>query len=563
MFMSSSAEGKVRCEHCQRAYAWQEKYAGKKVRCKCGEAIRFPATNPAQQELELELNLDSGYDLNLGASKASAKPAGNALDTPDGQLNVPPPANFGGPVCPSCKANVRPGAVICVSCGFNLKEGSKINTAVGVQMAGGGQVYDEYADRIFGRFKRSWTFAKISYGMIWDFKQLLLFPVFSCIAALLVMISFAIPILILIFADANNTMQAMAEQQQQMQAQQQAQVQPADTTPGAATDGQNVASDATPPALTVTNPATGEKIPARELTDEEKEDFAQLRKDLIAEGRTEAEADKIVEQSKVMMFQVENAFGRLEDGGASSFESEPMDTGMLILWGAVGFAFYFCNYFVIAFFNTGLVACAMKVMNGEVPTVKYGLEVAFKRLPQIIAWACVSAVVGMIIKRIENTSELVGAIIAFVLGAAWTTLTYFVVPVIAVEGIGPFKSIKTSVKTIKTAWGTSLCGNFSLSLMTLAMMIPLVVLFFATMILAGGVLQSPVMMACFFMLFLVAFGLLVIASSAAEVVLSAILYSFASGKILPAGYDTDALSAAFARPRRRWWSRLLIRDLDS
>ena len=32
---------------------------------------------------------------------------------------------------------------------------------------------------MFDKFRRSWEFAKISYGIIWDFKSLIIFPIFS------------------------------------------------------------------------------------------------------------------------------------------------------------------------------------------------------------------------------------------------------------------------------------------------------------------------------------------------------------------------------------------------
>src|ERR1700730_8681457 len=78
----------------------------------------------------------------------------------------------------------------------------------------------------------------------------------------------------------------------------------------------------------------------------------------------------------------------------------------------VVFAFYFCNYFVIVFFNAALVSCALLGFNGETPTVADGLKAAASRLPQIFAWALVSATVGMLLKMIENANEKVGSFIS-------------------------------------------------------------------------------------------------------------------------------------------------------
>ncbi len=55
------------------------------------------------------------------------------------------------------------------------------------------------------------------------------------------------------------------------------------------------------------------------------------------------------------------------------------------------FIFYFCNYFIITFFNSAVVACAMKRMQGGDPTVGDGFRVAFSRLHYIFGWALLSA----------------------------------------------------------------------------------------------------------------------------------------------------------------------------
>ena len=99
-----------------------------------------------------------------------------------------------------------------------------------------------------------------------------------------------------------------------------------------------------------------------------------------------------------------------------------------LVW-ALTFLFYFLNYFVIVFFNSALVACAIIRFRGGDPTVADGFRAAGKRLPVIFGWALVSATVGLILKMIESRNEKIGAIVSMVLGAGWTIPTYFVVPV--------------------------------------------------------------------------------------------------------------------------------------
>ncbi|MHC4903966.1 MAG: hypothetical protein ACYTGD_20225 [Planctomycetota bacterium] len=47
---------------------------------------------------------------------------------------------------------------------------------------------------MFATIGRSWQFAKISYGIVWDFKKLIVFPLLSTLAAILVIASFAAPL---------------------------------------------------------------------------------------------------------------------------------------------------------------------------------------------------------------------------------------------------------------------------------------------------------------------------------------------------------------------------------
>src|SRR5260370_20607117 len=114
----------------------------------------------------------------------------------------------------------------------------------------------------------------------------------------------------------------------------------------------------------------------------------------------------------------------------------------------VAFAFYFCNYFVIVFCNAALVSCAMLSFHGHKPTLADGFRAASSRLPQILAWALVSATVGVLLKVIENAHEKVGQFVSALLGTAWTVMTYFVVPVLVVEKVGPFEAIGRSMPVL-------------------------------------------------------------------------------------------------------------------
>jgi hypothetical protein len=216
-------------------------------------------------------------------------------------------------------------------------------------------------------------------------------------------------------------------------------------------------------------------------------------------------------------------------------------------WGyLIAFAFYFCNYFVVIFFNSALISCALMRFNGEEATLGDGLEAAGRRLPQILAWSLVSATVGVLLKAIENAHEKVGQFISAILGTAWSVMTYFVVPVLVVEKVGPFQAISRSLALLRKAWGEALLGNIGLGLFNFLLALPGILLLLGAGAAAGAGQPLPVV------LILAGLGLLaLLAAAVVGAALSTIylgaLYQFASADRVPLGFERDTLSAAFRR----------------
>jgi hypothetical protein len=131
-------------------------------------------------------------------------------------------------------------------------------------------------------------------------------------------------------------------------------------------------------------------------------------------------------------------------------------------WAAL-FAFYFCNYFIIYFFNAALIFCTLFHFRNIPIRVRDGLRAATRRLPQLLGWALVSATVGLLLKVIETGDNraggLVGRLISGVLGTTWTVLTYFVVPVLVVERVGPLRAVGRSAQILRETWGEALGGR--------------------------------------------------------------------------------------------------------
>lgn len=208
------------------------------------------------------------------------------------------------------------------------------------------------------------------------------------------------------------------------------------------------------------------------------------------------------------------------------------------------FAFYFCNYFVIVFCNSALIGCAILRFNGEEATVGDGFRIACSRLPQILAWALVSATVGLLLKLIENAHEKVGEVISAILGTAWTVITFFVIPVLVVEKVGPIDAIKRSVSLLKKAWGEALIGNLGISLLLFLLLLPGILL---------GVLgylalsASPVLGCVILGVAAIYFLLWAAVGPTLNGIFVAVLYQYAAFQQVPEGFDRNVLEHAFGK----------------
>jgi hypothetical protein len=211
---------------------------------------------------------------------------------------------------------------------------------------------------------------------------------------------------------------------------------------------------------------------------------------------------------------------------------------------AVAFAYYFCSYFVVVFCNAALVSCAIIRFNGGKPTVGDGLSAAASRLPQILAWALVSATVGMILKAIENAHEKAGALISALLGTAWTVLTYFVVPVLVVEKLGPLAAFRRSMAILRQTWGEALVGKIGIGFFLLLLALPGILLAVVGIaLLAAGPLA--VLGAALLILGLIYFVGLAAVSAALQGIFVSALYQYAANGQVPLGFEPDTMRAAF------------------
>lgn len=138
---------------------------------------------------------------------------------------------------------------------------------------------------------------------------------------------------------------------------------------------------------------------------------------------------------------------------------------------AVLFMFYLGTSFIAAFFNAGLVYSAREAFQGRNPSVKDGLAEAWSHKGPLFTWAVISAIVGLIVRAIEQQDNFVADIVAMLFSAAWSIITYFIVPVIVFEDVSVTGMFKRSGETFKNTWGETAGAHFGVGLVSMVFML--------------------------------------------------------------------------------------------
>lgn len=139
------------------------------------------------------------------------------------------------------------------------------------------------------------------------------------------------------------------------------------------------------------------------------------------------------------------------------------------------FVFYVVNYFIVVFFNMALMHCVRIYFDGGEVNVGDGIRFSLSRLGVIFSWSLLAATVGLILKVIQENVGSLGKIITGIIGVIWSIATFFVVPVLAYEKLGPVDAFKRSSQLVRQKWGESLAAGFSFGLIHFLAMIVLAV----------------------------------------------------------------------------------------
>jgi hypothetical protein len=211
---------------------------------------------------------------------------------------------------------------------------------------------------------------------------------------------------------------------------------------------------------------------------------------------------------------------------------------------AAGVASAYVSTFIALFFNVALAACAARSMRGEDTKVRDGLAAAAGRIGPILGWTIVSTTFGLLLRAFENRVPLLGKIVAGIAGAAWGIATFFVVPVIALEGAGPVKSLQHSAAIIKARWGEGATGAATIGLVTVgfSFAVATAAVFAVIMLLSGG--QALLAYAVLAVAVVLMFAAAVVSATLSQIFRVAV-YEYALSGQTAGGFTGPQLQAAF------------------
>lgn len=225
-----------------------------------------------------------------------------------------------------------------------------------------------------------------------------------------------------------------------------------------------------------------------------------------------------------------------DSAGTAGGADEPQPTNYVVLA-----LFYVTTAFIVVFFNSALIACAFKRMDGGDPDVFYGLEKAMQQIGRIFAWAVLSGSVGMLLNALEKNAKGAERFVASVLGFAWSVTTYLALPALIAQRLGPFEALRESARLLKETWGEQLAGQLGFGLLygvvigagAIALAIPGVM--------TSSTVSDAAVWLGVFIVYVILVGIVI---SALQTIYRAALYRYAGSGEAPEGFDLIDLAAS-------------------
>lgn len=239
------------------------------------------------------------------------------------------------------------------------------------------------------------------------------------------------------------------------------------------------------------------------------------------------------------------------------FLAEPFWTSESELRPVAGFALAVVVSLIVSFTHVLVQGAVMSAANqrysGMEPTFASAFKEASEKIGPLALFSLVEATVGMILRAIRDNLKGVGNFISFIGGLAWAVASYFAIPAILFEGLGPIVAVRRSSDIIKTTWGSALRVN----------VVAGVLFVFAWILAIGGIVgglylaigdpynyQLSTGFTLIGLSLVFSFGLALVQGSVMSYACVA-LYRYATGKPMPE-FDANLMATAFKLKKQKF-----------
>ena len=222
----------------------------------------------------------------------------------------------------------------------------------------------------------------------------------------------------------------------------------------------------------------------------------------------------------------------------SGLADEGGDPGAVLI--VVGVISAMAMSIISVFFNGALVAGAHERLSGGDPTVRSAVGRAFSRLPGLLPWAILTGTVGLILQAARERAGWLGRFVVNMVGMAWQTATFLVVPAIVIDDHGAVSGLKASAALLKRTWGENIAARVGFGLLGFVAIIPAVLVVVATGALGGAALVLGILVAVPYL------ALVVVVLTALNAVFQTALYLYATTGSVPTEFDDSNLQASFS-----------------
>lgn len=259
----------------------------------------------------------------------------------------------------------------------------------------------------------------------------------------------------------------------------------------------------------------------------------------------------------LLYFLVVGAFFFLVPGLSDSVfnESSGEDNPVVVAFGIVVlFIYYLLASIISTYLGVALAANTERALDGGKPTVQEGLAVARQRLSPIIQFSALNAVIGVISSLLRGGDDdgpnLLGTLMAGLIEGAWSVITFLVVPIIAIKGVGAVDAIKESTGLLRRTFGEQLAGTTGMGLV-FGVIGLLVFLVGGGLTALLGELLGVVGYGFGIIVLVIAFAILGVISATLTTIYKVAVYRYAETGSVPEEFEIELISGAFKPKNKR------------